>query len=236
MSRDWPGTVVSVLTMALGACLVLCVLQLPSAPGLSSLVHQNLHVSGVESAVTAVLLNFRSYDTMLEVGVLLLAVAGALSLHPGERESPAATESMGSGPEPSPMLQWFAPFMVPVAFVIAGYLWWAGSTIPGGAFQGGTVLGAALVLLLLSGSSVSLRPEAAATRLWLAGGLMLFLLAGITPLGTGAAVLQWPVMWSGPLIVLIEAGLTLSIGACLAVLAIGVPANAPERALRWRRP
>lgn len=227
---------VSLLTLALAAGLVWSALRLPSAPGLAPLVHQNLDASGVENAVTAVLLNFRAYDTLLEIGVLLLAVAGALSLHPGEGESPAATESLSSGPEPSPMLLWFVPYMVPVALMIAGYFWWAGSTIPGGAFQGGTVLGAALVLLLLSGRTFLLHPEALGTRLWLAGGLLVFLLAGALPLGAGEAVLQWPPQWSGLIIVLIEAGLTVSIGGCLAALAIGVPASPPERVPGWRRP
>ncbi|HEY4545355.1 MAG TPA: Na(+)/H(+) antiporter subunit B [Pedomonas sp.] len=236
MTRGAADILVSLLATALAAGLVWSAVHLPAAPGLAGLVERNLEASGVESAVTAVLLNFRAYDTLLEIGVLLLAVIGALSLHPGEELSPAATEALSSGPEPSPMLMWFVPYMVPVAFVIAGYLWWAGSTIPGGAFQGGTVLGAALVLLLLSGRKFSIRPEAVATRLWLSGGLLFFLAAGAVPMVTGDAVLQWSEEWSGITIVLIEAGLTLSIGGCLAALVVGVPAHPPERALRGRRP
>lgn len=45
-----------------------------------SLVFENLHKSGVESAVNAVLLNFRGYDTLLEVGVITLAIFGLLAL------------------------------------------------------------------------------------------------------------------------------------------------------------
>ena len=36
--------------------------------------------SGVEHPVTAVLLNFRGYDTLLEVAVLLLALLGVLTV------------------------------------------------------------------------------------------------------------------------------------------------------------
>jgi hypothetical protein len=43
-------------------------------------VESKLHQSGVKNPVTAVLLNFRDYDTLLELTVLLLALLGANAL------------------------------------------------------------------------------------------------------------------------------------------------------------
>ena len=52
----------------------------PSRPGLGPEVAVRLEQSGVGSPVTAVLLNFRGYDTLLECFVVFLAVIGVWSL------------------------------------------------------------------------------------------------------------------------------------------------------------
>ena len=58
---------------------------LPSEPsGLTGVVDSQMANSGVEHPVTAVLLNFRGYDTWLELGVLLLAVMGVLLFQPAD--------------------------------------------------------------------------------------------------------------------------------------------------------
>src|SRR5690606_24075964 len=116
-----------------------------SAPGqldeLRPRVQAALEATGVEHDVTAVLLSFRAYDTLLELGVLLLAVIGAwgLRLPRGPRETPP----LGS------VLRAAERVLVPVTTLIGGYLLWRGSRAPGGAFQGGAVLAGAAVLLHL---------------------------------------------------------------------------------------
>ena len=53
----------------------------PFSDRMQQLVASNMAASGVENPVTAVLLNFRGYDTLLEIGVLLLVTyIPALSL------------------------------------------------------------------------------------------------------------------------------------------------------------
>ena len=73
---------VLVLTMLALACwLGYAVLSLPDqASKLNGMVEANLQASGVHNPVTAVLLNFRGYDTLLEMAVLLLALIGVWSL------------------------------------------------------------------------------------------------------------------------------------------------------------
>ncbi|VAX05289.1 Na(+) H(+) antiporter subunit B, partial [hydrothermal vent metagenome] len=127
------------LLSVLAAGLSYAVLSLPlQAPGLSSHVAANLETSGVSNPVTAVLLNFRGYDTLLELGVLLLALLGVWSLGavPERRESPAG-----------PVLDMLSRLLVPLLILVAGYLLWVGTHAPGGAFQAGSVLAAAGVLL-----------------------------------------------------------------------------------------
>ena len=54
----------------------------PESIGLAHRVDGALTESGVESRVTAVLLNYRAYDTLLECFVLFLGVAVVWSLQP----------------------------------------------------------------------------------------------------------------------------------------------------------
>jgi len=132
-----------VLLSALAVGLGYVLLSLPAqAPGLSEHVVANLEHSGVSNPVTAVLLNFRSYDTLLEMGVLLLALLGVWSLGgiPERRKS-----------SPGPVLDMMSRLLVPLMILVAGYLLWVGSHAPGGAFQAGSVLAAAGVLMLLAG-------------------------------------------------------------------------------------
>jgi len=69
------------MLLVLAAGLSYAVLSLPAqSPGLTAYVAENIKTSGVSNPVTAVLLNFRAYDTLLEMGVLLLALLGTWSL------------------------------------------------------------------------------------------------------------------------------------------------------------
>jgi multisubunit Na+/H+ antiporter MnhB subunit len=48
--------------------------KIPEGGGLTAATEALLPESGVEHPVTAVLLNFRAYDTWLEIGVILLGL------------------------------------------------------------------------------------------------------------------------------------------------------------------
>ncbi len=70
---------IALLVSAVGAGLAYAVLSLPPvATGLKEAVADQLAQSGVSNPVTAVLLSFRGYDTLHEMGVLLLAPGGRL--------------------------------------------------------------------------------------------------------------------------------------------------------------
>lgn len=181
--------------------------------GLSMEVAAHLDSSGVSNPVTAVLLNFRGYDTMLELIVLLLAVLGVWSLGglPPQPEKPAAT-----------VLETLSRFLTPVFILAAAYLLWVGADAPGGAFQAGSVLGAAGVLLLLSGWRPRARLMQWPLRLALTAGAGAFILLGLLTLLLEKQLLAYPVAQAGRMILLLESLATVSIAATLAILFLSI--------------
>lgn len=82
------GLITLALTGLFGWALI-TTLSTTDAGRLAQEVTANLAESGVSNPVTAVLLNFRAYDTLLELAVLLAAALGILALGParsGARE------------------------------------------------------------------------------------------------------------------------------------------------------
>ncbi|MFN3716541.1 MAG: hydrogenase subunit MbhD domain-containing protein [Thiobacillus sp.] len=165
--------------------------------------------SGVTHPVTAVLLNFRGYDTLLEVGVLLVAL---IALPAAARSGKASRKTAVN-----PMLRAFASAAAPLGILAAGYLLWAGAHRPGGAFQAGAMVAAAAVLLHLSGRLPAWVAPGRLLRAGLAGGLLFFLAAGLFMTDAGA-YLTYPPPSAGSWILAIEAGLTISLGLALAGL------------------
>ena len=202
-----------VLLSVLAAGLGYAVLSLPAeAPGLSLSVADNLDASGVSNPVTAVLLNFRGYDTMLEMAVLFLALLGVWSLG-GE---PERSES-----EPGAVLDMMSRALIPLFVMVAGYLLWVGAHAPGGAFQAGSVLAAAGVLLLLSGWRLNAKLTGLPLRITLVSGLAMFVAVAVVVQLAGWRLLEFPLSVAGTLILLLEAAATLSIGMTLAFLFFG---------------
>ncbi|MDO3377943.1 hydrogenase subunit MbhD domain-containing protein [Geoalkalibacter halelectricus] len=189
-------------------------LGLPAvAPGLAPRVAEDLAQSGVAHPVTAVLLNFRGFDTLLEVGVLVLAVLGIWCLNEAPQLAPAQPDS--------PVLLGLVRLLLPLLMVAGGYLLWLGAHAPGGAFQGGALLAAAAVLGLLAGFALPRRWSGLPLRLMLAAGLAVFLAVGAAPLLGGGWFLAYPPGAAKTLILLIETLLTGSIAAVLAVAVVG---------------
>ncbi|MBS3935831.1 MAG: DUF4040 domain-containing protein [Sulfuritalea sp.] len=202
----WPVLAFSPL---LAVILVVAVLEAPQQlVDLPAVVERNMGLSGVTHPVTAVLLNFRGYDTLLEVAVLLAALFGLLALAQGAA-SAATRESF--------LLHTLARLATPPMIVVAGYLLWAGAHQPGGAFQAAAVLAAAAVLLHLAGLLPAWVAPGRLLRLGLAGGLLVFLAVAILPLAH-APLLTYPPAWAGALILLVETALTVSLGLVLAGL------------------
>jgi multisubunit Na+/H+ antiporter MnhB subunit len=206
--RAWLGALPFV---ALAGVLGWVVARMPGAEGLTAAVAAELERSGVSNPVTAVLLNFRAYDTLLELAVLLVALLGVWALGPA-RPAPAPA---------GPMLRQLRDVLLPLLVLTAGYLLWAGAHAPGGAFQAGALLAAAGVLLRIGGRADAGLPRGTALRALAVAGVAVFLAVGLAVMAAGGPFLDYPVALAGGLILLIEAAATLAIGATLAALYVG---------------
>jgi multisubunit Na+/H+ antiporter MnhB subunit len=184
----------------------------PVVPGLHGLVESELAISGADNPVTAVLLNFRGYDTLLEIAVLTSALVGVWALGPAPRIQETS---------PSPMLVGLNSTLMPLILLVCAYLLWVGKAAPGGAFQAGAVLAAAGVLYILSGREPRLPLPHMPIRIGAVVGLAVFVGVGIGVMGSGRVFLQYPTDLAGALILLVEAAATLSIAVILAALFIG---------------
>ena len=214
------------LCVAVSAALAGLVLWPPEpAPALAPAAVAGLAATGLGNAVTGVLLAYRAIDTLLEAVVLVLALVGVWSLAPDR--------FWGGIPGPAPSVQpdgplaWLARVLPPVGILAGVYVFWVGATAPGGAFQGGTILAAMWILVLMAG----LREPPPIGRLWLrlvlVAGPALFFAVGLAGLVWADGFLSYPPAIAKPLILAIEAALTLSIAATLGLLAAGPPARVP---------
>jgi len=218
--RRWPlpGAGAGVLLWALlglGSVAVLgaSALRLP-VPGLGGAVHGELGRAGLDSPINAVLLNFRAFDTLLEITVLFLAVVVIWSL--GKALAPQTSQVH------SPLLPVLVRLLMPVFVLVGIYLLWRGSHAPGGAFPAGAVLGAGGVLMLLAGISPWRgRWGPLLMRCLLVSGLGVFVTVGLAVMLAGQVFLQYPLAWASALIVAIEIAATVAIGAMLTAFYLG---------------
>ncbi|MGE0418628.1 MAG: MnhB domain-containing protein [Acetobacteraceae bacterium] len=194
-------------------------------PSLAGAAAAHLSVFGMENAVTSVLIGYRALDTLLEKIVLLLALAGVWSLTRdsvwGGRPWPHAQR-----PDNGAMVL-FARLLPPIGIVVAVYILWVGATDPGGAFQGGAILTAMWLLVMMAGLRDVPAIDSRALRLCVTVGPAAFLVVGLTGFALPTGFLSYPASIAKPLIIAVEAVLTLSIAVILGLLVTG-PAERPR--------
>ena len=200
------------LTALFGLLLYVVALLPTEGMGLNQALAENLDSSGVSHPVTAVLLNFRAYDTFLELAVLLAAFLGAWSLtdirhYPDEHIEP--------------VLQILSRTLFPIMLMVSVYLLWVGATHPGGAFQAGSVLAAAMVLFFLSGGNLRLDLWGKLARVLLIGGVTAFVIVSLVTMLIGNDLLQFPVPHAAGFIFFLESIGMISIAAVLSALFLG---------------
>jgi multisubunit Na+/H+ antiporter MnhB subunit len=225
----WMTAVVRISLLLLGVALMWAVLVLPPEPvGLSNQVKRAMPESGVLHPLTAVLLNFRGYDTLLEIGVLLVAVVAVWSL---DHAAPSRLR-LRAPSHRNPVLQVGLGLLVPVMAVMAGYMVWVGAYRPGGAFQAGAMLGAVAVTLIASGMLSAPLARGGGTRVTLAAGFIWFMaVASALALWRGS-LLRYPETAASLVILAIETVLAVSIGAALAALFAAVSGLPDEASAR----
>ncbi len=205
------GLIVAMIVTALGCA----ILALPGEEsGLAGAVMLNLDQAGAKNPVTAVLLNFRGYDTLLEIAVLLLAVLGARALAVDE----SADDSEHFRSSINPVLIGFIRVIAPVMIIVAGYLLWVGGHAPGGAFQAGAVLASLGVLLVLADINWTQHLSDYSERILLTISLVVFLSVGLATMFNARNFLEFSPSTAKWCILLIEAVATVSIAVILLAL------------------
>ena len=186
----------AMLSVAVAAALAAAVLLLPDpAPTLAPAAVANAAATGLGNPVTNVLMAFRAMDTLLEKVVLLLALVGVWSLapdrlwggYPGPRHQA----------DPTGVLAFLARLLPPVGIVVGIYMLWTGADHPGGAFQGGTILAAMWLLVMMAGLEDTPPVSSRWLRLVLIAGPGVFLVVGLGGLCAGRRRSS-PIRWRTP--------------------------------------
>ncbi|WP_296707448.1 hydrogenase subunit MbhD domain-containing protein [Rhodoblastus sp.] len=182
--------------------------------------------AGLGNPITAVLISYRSFDTMLEKVVLILAVLGVWSV--------GADKAWGAAPAPLGRRNpygatvFLAQMLAPVGAVIGVHIFWVGADAPGGAFQGGALLAAMWMIAMMARITEPPRVDARWLRLALVAGPAVFLIAGLAgPLMAGS-FFAFPHAFAKPIILFIEAFMLLSIAVALPALVAGPPNGRSE--------
>jgi multicomponent Na+:H+ antiporter subunit B len=213
---------------------------LPYGDAINQGAPRDRHVS---NAVSAVNFDYRGFDTLGEEFMLVCAVTGAVLLLRGSRG-----ESLSSRPGPLPgrplprrseAVVLIGRIMGPFTMMFGLYVVLHATVTPGGGFQGGVIIASGLLLLFLGEGYRGWR-RIMRTR-WLdaceGAGALVFALAGLAPMLTGAAFLQnvlpygrFRDMLSGGLMQIVNAGVACAVmaGFSLVLLEFLEETRAPE--------
>jgi multisubunit Na+/H+ antiporter MnhB subunit len=231
VSAERPGAALrwlaALISAAVAGAIAVAVLSLPDpAPTLAPAAAEHLSVIGVSNAVTAVLLAYRALDTLLESIVVVFALIGVWSL------APDRVWGGHPGPlhhvDPNSVLAYLARLLTPIGIIVGLYIFWIGADLPGGKFQGATILAAMWLLVMMAGLSDAPPISRIWLRILLVAGPLLFIAIGFAGALTAGAVLAYPEGYAKLLIKVIEAALMPTLTLTLALLVAG----APERTAR----
>ncbi len=187
--------------------------------------------------VTSVIVNYRGLDTLGEVSVLFLSVAGAMFVL--RRRSGLVLET----PVPaSELVETGARMLFGPIILFGAYIFAHGHMTPGGGFQGGAIVASAVLLLLLANRDRAMAHNALGWIESLSG--FLYVLVGLVGVAFAGSFLSnkgilplglWNDLFSAGLIPVIYVLVGLKVGSELAALIdammhTGEPAAASEGA------
>jgi multicomponent Na+:H+ antiporter subunit B len=219
---DWRGLIApSLLAVAVGALLAYAALDLPSFGNPAS--PANAYVGriylqatpgdiGAPNVVTAVLASYRGFDTLGETVVIFAGGVGvALILGFGERAlvGPSPVPPAGKEGEHHVVLRVTAKLLIPIITLFAFYVQFHGDLGPGGGFQAGVILAAAVILHALvfglRDTMAALRPGVA--RGAAALGVLVYSGVGIVSIANGGGFLDYDHLFAPAIEAQLPAGL-----------------------------
>jgi len=166
-------------------------------------LNQTPEVSKVSNVITAIVVNYRGFDTLGEVTVLFLASAGLASiLYRRKEEGEEEVERLNQ--PSSSLLQTGSKFLFPLVVLLGIYVFIHGHLTPGGGFQGGAIIATGFLLMLIAYKKYHVSHGMLTWVESLAG--ILFVTIGIWGLVTGGTFLENSFLPKGTLNSLISGG------------------------------
>ncbi len=156
----------------------------------------------VANVVTAIVVNYRGFDTLGEVTVLFLAASGLASIlyrrkKRGEHDVMILKNS-------SQLLQTGAKLIFPAILVLGAYVFIHGHLTPGGGFQGGAIIASGFLLMFMAYKDYHVSHNVLTWVESIAG--ILFVSVGIWGLISGATFLE-NILGTGTLNDLVSGGI-----------------------------
>jgi multisubunit Na+/H+ antiporter MnhB subunit len=223
-----PRVFAAALCILVALALAAVVLLFPDqGPSLATQSMRHLPETGLGNPVTAVLIAYRAFDTMLEKVVLVLAVVGVWSLAADRYWGGAPGEARAQRPEAT--LAFLAQVLAPLGILVGVHIFWVGADEPGGAFQGGAILAAMWIIVMMARLTEAPSTRAFWLRLALAAGPVVFLVAGVAGAIFAAGFFAYPPGFAKPVMLFIEAFMVLSIAVALPMLVAGPPRREARR-------
>lgn len=199
--------IIGILTVfIMGALLIYAardfpVLGDPGSPASANQISQHYitesyNETTVPNMVTAVLADYRGYDTLFETVVIFtvgIAILGVLRDFGGGGSSRRTAEPDGAAATPDLVVVTTCRLLIPIIQIFAFYVVAHGHHSPGGGFQGGVILGASFILHAIARDlSVALQSFPEKRGMFLANfGVLLYAGIGFLCLLFGANFLDY---------------------------------------------
>ncbi len=136
----------------------------------------------VPNMVTAVLADYRGFDTMFETVVIFIAgiaIIGILRRTGADADAPALKRENEIAAEPDIIVTNTVRLLVPVIQLFAFYVLAHGHVSPGGGFQGGVIMGASFILVALAWDLQTAMGRLSVDRAVMLAGVGILIYAGI---------------------------------------------------------
>jgi multicomponent Na+:H+ antiporter subunit B len=230
--RKRPNLLAGALSAVVGVGLVWGSLVLPPFGVADAPIHQHVaprylqegaHEVGVPNIVTAVLADYRAFDTLGETTVVFVAALAVMLLLGGPKSRQPEPEEQSPAMSSDVVLRVGAKLVLPFILMFALYVHFHGDYGPGGGFQAGVIAAAAIILV---GLTFGLRRARRLAPLRLVHvliplGMLIFAGTGLVSLAFGANYLDYAVLAADPHnarhlgILLVETGVLVTVSSAM---------------------